>query len=129
MNSAVCACSVPSGRETTMPLRDVAPFGGAASGSPPDAESGLALDTQFAPSRDPFDHPSVPPPEQDEASSETPSHRTYYDQNAFNVGANDVRESEAGPAPSVMETSPPAQPLRSSRQRKPVERYGAVPYW
>ena len=123
----------PSGRETTVPLRDVAPVRGVLSGSSPDAEPGPALDAQFAPSRDPFDRPpfdpSVPPREQTEASSETPSHRTYDDQNVCNVRANDVRESEAGPAPSVPETSPAAQPRRSSRQRKPVERYGAVPYW
>jgi len=36
--------------------------------------------------------------------------------NACNVRANDVRESEASPATSVPETSPPAQPRRSSRQ-------------
>jgi len=119
----------PSGRETTVPLRDVAPVGGAASGSSLDAEPGPALDTQFAPSRDPFGRPSVPPPEQAEASSETPLHKTYDDQNACNVGANDVRESEASPATSVPETSPPAQPRRSWRQRKPAERYGVVPYW
>jgi len=105
----------PSGRETTVPLRDVAPVGGAASGSSSDAEPGPALDTQFALSRDPFNRPpfdpSVPPLEQAEASSETSLRRTYDDQNACNVKANDVRESEAGPAPSVPETSAPAQPL------------------
>ena len=49
----------PSGRETTVPLRDVAPVGGAASGTSRDAKPGPALDTQVATSRDPFDgHPS-----------------------------------------------------------------------
>jgi len=96
----------PSGREAIVPLRDVAPVGGAASGSSPDAEP----DTQFAPSRDPFDRSSVPPPEQAEASSETPLRRTYDNQNTCNVEANDVSESEAGPAPSVPETSPQLSP-------------------
>ena len=71
------------------------------------AEPEPALDTQFSPSRDPFDRPSIPPPEQAEASSEMPSRRIYDDdQNACNVRANDTRESEAGAAPSVPETSP-----------------------
>ena len=95
----------PSGRETTVPQRDVAAVGGTASGSSHDAEPGPALDTQFAPSRDPFDHSSFPPPEQAEASSEMSLRRTYDDQHACNVRAKDVRDSEAGPTPNVPESS------------------------
>jgi len=101
---------LPPGRETTVSLRDVAPVGGAASGSSPDAEPGPALDTQFATSGDPFDRPSGPLPEQAEASSETPLRRTYDDQNACKVRANVVRESEADPAPNVTDTSSQPSP-------------------
>ena len=68
------------------------------------------MDLQFAPSRDPFDRPSVPPPVQAEASSETPLLRTSNDQTACNVRANNARESETDPAPSAPETSPQLSP-------------------
>ena len=114
----------PSGRETTVPLSDVAPAGGAASGYSPDADPGSASDTVCHHSRS-F-RLSIGSTSRGGQIIFNDFKQDCNDQDACNIREKYVRVKPA--LNLVLLRRPSAQPRRSSSQRTPVE-IGPVPYW